>query len=315
MLRVVTALSMVVLALACGTEEPKPAGPKDLRMDIPEAPPADEGILVVSPDFTIPAGKDVMICWVPDVQFPADRLIEKFETYQSQNGHHLIGMSSVIPRQPGEQFDCTSTEGMASVEPLINPTSGTSAEGSVNVLPEGMHVRVKAGTRIVMQSHYVNYTDEEILVRDVGILRDLPANKESIEASYLVLNSDSFEVPGTNERFSHTTECTVDVRFQFASMIGHMHEWGKSIKVEHVDMEGAATTIYEVDAWTAAYRDAPPIESWPIDDPLVFEAGDTLRLTCEWQNDTNEGLRFPHEMCATLFSYFPALPEGFIICD
>ena len=36
---------------------------------------------------------------------------------------------------------------------------------------------------------------------------------------------------------------------------------------------------------------------FPPDDPLAFEAGDTLRITCDWDNDTDETITFPREMC------------------
>jgi aminoglycoside phosphotransferase (APT) family kinase protein len=64
----------------------------------------------------------------------------------------------------------------------------------------------------------------------------------------------------------------------------------------------------------AGLRDAPPVTHYPLDNALALEAGDTLRLTCEWENDTDEALGFPNEMCDSMLVYYPARPEGFIIC-
>ena len=126
------------------------------------------------------------------------------------------------------------------------------------------------------------------IVRDVGHLLFLPEGEERIEANYFAVHDGEFSVPPTNERYTHSTECVLDEPMQFASIIGHMHEWGKRITIEKIDGEGVIQTIYEVDAWHAGLRDAPPVTHYPLDNALALEAGDTLRLTCEWVNDTDE---------------------------
>lgn len=311
--RRIVACTAAACGAACGAPSAGPQ-PTDLRLAIGPAPAAGLGIQVVSPDMVIAKGGDKMTCWVPDVTFTQDRLIKAFDTFQSENGHHLFGMASVIPRQPGEVFDCTNVEDMSTVQPLVNPTSGNK-EGTLNLLPPEFAVRIKAGTQLVVQSHYVNVTDNDILVRDVGNLIFLPSDEQRIEANFLVLNDDSFTIPTGNAPYRHTTECTLTQRLQFAALNGHMHEWGRSTSIERVAADGTTTTLYDEPHWTAALRDAPPIVRFAVDDPLVFEAGDTLRLSCEWQNDTDAPLRFPSEMCVSLMVYFPALPEGFIVCD
>ena len=49
-----------------------------------------------------------------------------------------------------------------------------------------------------------------------------------------MVNDDAFKIPPTGDRYAHTTECTLEHPFQFAAMLGHMHEWGKSITVERI---------------------------------------------------------------------------------
>jgi hypothetical protein len=284
----------------------------DQRVAIPE-PPAN-GLQVVGPDIEIPPGEDQMWCWVPEMPArDADVLVDRFETFQGGAGHHLLAMRSIIPRQPGEIFDCTSLDNMSTVRPLFTPNTSNS-EGTFNLLTSDFAVRLPKDAQIVMQSHYVNVNLEPIVVRDVGHLLFLPDDEERIEANYFALHDGAFSVPPTNERYTHSTDCVLEEPMQFASIIGHMHEWGKRIVIEKIDGEGAIETIYEVAEWHAGLRDAPPVTHYPLDNALSLEAGDTLRLTCEWENDTDEALGFPNEMCDSMLVYYPARPEGFIIC-
>lgn len=304
------ALSFVVV-IAC--EPPPPDGDAvlDFRVEIPE-PPAD-GMQVIGPEITIPAGEDQMWCWVPDVPpRDADILIRSFETFQGQSGHHLVAMRSIIPREPGSIFDCTTLDNMSTVRPLFTPDTANS-EGTFDLLADDFAIRLPADAQLVMQSHYVNVQLQPIKVRDVGHLMFLPEDEERIEANYFTLHDGSFSIPPNNEPYSHSTDCVLDQPIQFASVIGHMHEWGKHITVEKITAEGTET-IYEVEGWHPGLRDAPPVTHYPLADALQLEAGDTLRLTCEWLNDTNEALGFPNEMCNAMMVYYPARPEGFIIC-
>ena len=300
-----------VLALACG--EPSAVGPLDQRAIAPAAPAADLGMQVVGPEIVIPAGQEQMICWVPDL--PADvvdRLIKRFETVQGASGHHLVAMKSMIPRAPGEVFDCTTANNMATIQPLL--TSNTeNKEGTLNLLTDDFAVRIPAGTQLVMQSHYVNVEVSDIVIRDVGTFTYLPADEQRIEASYMAINDSSLRIPANNERYSHSTDCIIDQPMQFAALLGHMHEWGQRIVVEKISPVGTST-IYEVAHWSAQFRDAPPVTHLPLAEPLTADEGDILRVTCEWQNDTGEELTFPKEMCDALFLYYPARPEGFLVC-
>jgi hypothetical protein len=313
--RIFSSVLVVTTLGGCVAGPSEPTGaPTDMRFDLPEAPAADEGFQVVSPDIVVPRGADMMWCWVPDVLLTEDKLVDSFTQYQAQYGHHMVALKSIVPRKPGEQFDCTDIDDMATLQPLLTPTAGNSQEGANALLPPEFAVRLPADSVVVIQSHHVNISDNDILVRDVANIRYLAEGVEKIEANYFVINDNVVNIPPTGVPHSQTTNCTVQQRFQFAAMNGHMHEWGKHITIEHVDGAGVAT-LYEVPAWHAGLRDSPPIERYPLDAPLVVEAGDTLRVTCEWLNNTDEPLTFPEEMCVALWVYYPALPEGFVVCN
>lgn len=309
-LLVPVALSVSAAVLGC---DPPPAADDviDQRVEIPDAPA--DGMQVIGPELTIESGEDKMLCWVPDIAaLDADELVARFETFQGQSGHHLLAMKSIIPREPGEIFDCGSLENMSTVRPLFTPNTANS-EGTFNLLTDDFAVRLPAHTQLVMQSHYVNTNLKPILVRDVGNLVFLPENEERIEANYFAIHDGDFSVPPTNASYKHSVDCVIDQPVQFASIIGHMHEWGQRVTVEKIEASGN-TMIYEVADWGPQFRDAPPVTHYPLDNALSMNTGDTMRLTCEWVNDTGETLGFPNEMCDSMLVYYPARPEGFVIC-
>lgn len=314
MMRSLAAVSLAPLfALACLPAPPDLDAAIDQRVEIPAAPAAGAGFQLIGPEITIPAGGDQMWCWVPDLApDTVDHLVKDFVTFQGRSGHHLLAMKSVVPRQPNDVFDCTSVEGMSSVEPLMSPSTQNS-EGTVNLLSDDFAVRVPAGTQIVMQSHYVNVETKPILVRDVGNFIFLPPEETRIEANYMVINDLNLQIPPNNQPYTHATDCVLEQPMQFAALTGHMHEWGKRVFIEKINAEGS-TTIYDVPAWSPKFRDAPPVTHLPLAAPITVAQGETLRVTCEWVNDTDEALTFPHEMCDAVFVYYPALPEGFLLC-
>ena len=299
---------------ACVQAPPALKGPVDERVAIPPAPAPGEGVQILLPERVVPAGSDQMWCIVTDFAPEADVLIKSFEAYQGPLGHHLFGMKSAIPRTAGEQFDCTSVDQMTTLEPLISPNTA-SKEGNGKLLSDDFTVRIPAGTQVIIQSHYVNVSPDDILTRDVVNFIFLPPSEHRIEANYLVLNDDSFNIPHNGQHYTHSAECTMPQQFQFAAMHGHMHEWGKHTFIEKITPDGTATTIYDQPNWSAEFRDAPPIIDFPLADPLVFNAGDKLRVTCDWLNDGDKDLAFPDEMCVSLMVYYPALPQGFVICQ
>ena len=312
MIRSSLIIAVPFLALGC-VEGPDVDAAIDQRVEIPAAPAEAEGFQLIGPEITIPSGADQMWCWVPDLGVAeVDHLIKNFVTYQGASGHHLLAMKSVIPRQVGDVFDCTTADGMSSVEPLITPSTQNS-EGTVNLLSDDFAVRLAAGTQIVMQSHYVNVETKPILVRDVGNFLFLPADEERIEANFMVINDLNLNIPPTDESYVHSTACAIERPMQFAALTGHMHEWGQRVFVEKITADGT-TIIYDQPDWSPKFRDAPPVTRMPLDAPITVDVGDTLRITCEWINDTDEALTFPHEMCDAVFVYYPALPEGFLLC-
>jgi hypothetical protein len=297
------ALLVASLSLAACVEEPV-VDVADLRVTPPPPPAAGEGLQFVMPETVIKQGEEKMICWIPDFEVTETLFVSRFEGLQADVGHHVVALQSAIPREVGSTFDCTQIEQMASMRPLVLPDPTDTP-----TLPPGFAVRMDAGAKIVIQSHYVNYTDSDILVADVARFTTLPEAEVVQEASYLILNSTLIDIPA-GQAGTVTKDCDIPGEMRVLTMLGHMHELGKSLSV--VSGEEA---LYNIDAWTSDMRDVPPLNKFTAEEALVLNAGQRLTLTCNFENTRDHRVGFPEEMCTSVSYYFPALPEGMILCE
>jgi hypothetical protein len=305
-----------LLALACGQQPPKSSDVIDETAK--PLPPPTHGVQLVMPkEATIKAGGDQMWCWVPEVPagtLDTDQLVTVAAGSQGGGGHHLFVFMTLVPRKTGDIFDCTQVEQMVTMQPLVAPLSPTSPTFG-KVLPEGYAIRIPAGAQLVVQSHYVNIKTQPIAIKDMVNLEFAEDPSTVTEAAYWTESSTSFDIP--NGQHKVTDVCTMHGDLTVLSVLGHMHEWGKkfSFTVTPKGGQTPATPTYSVDEWTAAFRDSPPLTVYPANQPLTLHDGDVLTMTCEWNNDTNSDLTFPHEMCTTFGAYAPVRPEGFFSCD
>lgn len=284
-------------------------GPVDLRMDLPEAP--EGGLQFVSPDLVIPAYSDKEFCTFFTYEGETVGMVSQ-GMYQSEYGHHVtINGTNADPGEypDGETYDCSSQDSlpMTDLDPLFIGGSAvefnTGEHEALMELPEGMGVRLPEGQRLILQSHYVNTSADDILVRDAVSLEVKAEDEiETWAAAYIHINS-SFSIP-PGEYATATVECTWEDTYNILFLTAHMHEWGTSFKTEMI--RGDTTeTIYDEPAWDPLYRDAPPYNVYDQGE-FTVQPGDTFRTTCTWFNDEDKALEFPTEMCATPMMVYPS---------
>lgn len=246
------ALALGLFAAACAPDKGRGTGQDDVidgRVEVPEPPVEGKGVQFVMPETIIPAGEEKMMCWIPDWVPERDSLVRSFIGLQGGMGHHIVALTSGIPREAGTTFDCTELEAMVSLEPLLVPDNppGEKTDVSVRLFPEDFAVRLPAGARIVLQSHYVNVADRDLLVADVAVFDFVEEGEAYTEASYFTVNHGGIDLPEGDVTTS--VSCEVARRTQLVSLFGHMHDWGTSVKIER-EREGTTKVLYEVEEWT-----------------------------------------------------------------
>ncbi len=309
-------------AIACAPQDADSVPPgfegRDLRLregDYPD--PGDANAVWWGPEVELQPGEDVMHCVFGTYHGP-DQGVHGLITYQNAFGHHLVPMgttASELDYPDGTVVDCTQTGSisMTDLEPIVVPNGTQVGDEYVDLgmeIPDGMAVKLDEGQRFVMQGHWINTGTEPILAKDVAVFEFIDPAEVDTWAAQLVTNHGEFSLP-PQETSSVSFDCTFDADYTFVYMLGHMHEWGRSLKVEEVSGD-TVRTVYEVPAWDPVYRDQAPVTNF-TSEPYSLAAGTTLRTTCEWFNDTDEPLEFPHEMCVSVSLVYPLLTTN--ICD
>ena len=246
-------------------------------------------------------------------------LVQTLQT--NRGGHHAVVMvSNADPEMypDGSLHDCTEDDSlvMADLEPLHigEIVEHDEEDGLIETkmdLPEGMAVFLESGTRLVLQSHFVNYEAKPILVQDVVNLHFIPEEEvETWAASWVHIDSDFNIEP--NSKGSTEADCGWESEFYLLSVTGHMHEYGTSFYVDHYSADGDSNRLYEIENWLPEMRDNPPVQAWEPD-AFQVKPGDHFITHCDWDNTTDHVLNFPEEMCVSVGMAYPAkLP---MICE
>lgn len=284
-------LAIGIGILGCGSES---SGPETLPdLEVPAAP--ERGVQVLTPIFEdIQPGSDNEVCTWTDVVFDTEVDVQSSISYQNEPpGHHAILFYTLDKQPPGTQRICTDT-GMASFRYL----TGNAGNGVLNEAPEGLVFRIPHGAQIVVNSHFLNASDEVLRGQSVvNINFAEPGNY--IQSSNMAVVNTSLEVqPGITSQRMH---CEFDRELKLWYFIPHMHRWGTHINVD-VTRSGVTERLWELD-WQEQYTFHPPEKRFDTSAPFVFNPGDSIDIECAWNNDEGRVLPFGFEMCVASGQY------------
>jgi hypothetical protein len=283
-----------MLFFAACTEIEKPVDELvDLRADLGEAP--EDGFQVQTPEWIVEPYTDIITCYFGSYTGP-DAGLYYYEWFQNPAfGHHLmlLAVPDDFAAEDGAFIDCTdSQQSMMNMPPLLQGTEATDPPNGRMELPEGTAVLLKSGQKWAIQSHYTNTSADSLLVQDALNIRLLPEADVQQWAATYVVNTSHFELP--SGRYALDVRCVWPQDAELLTMMGHMHENGRSISIYHENT--SSRLIYEVDPWEASMVNSPILQSFaPGEQPL--QAGDQLYVHCEFDNLTGAPLTFPSEMC------------------
>lgn len=298
--------------LACGPADTTEEGPLDARLEYPA--PSEGGVGWVTPDYEVAPYTDIQFCTVFTYEGDDAGVIGGQFLQNRDYGHHTVILVSNEREEEipdGSVWECTETHQMRmeNTEPLLfgNQLSEGLAE---LVLPDGLAVKLRAGSRILMQSHYINATDEPVLLNDAINLDLIPADDvETWTAPWIHIDNGLDLPPGES---TVTIDCEFDQELNLLSMLGHMHEWGTSFSVEQVHEDGSTELLYDIPEWDVSFRDLAPTNEWAPGE-FTVRPGDRFRTTCNYYNDTADNLGFPEEMCVSVGMAYPAVVP--VMCE
>lgn len=278
-----------------------------MRACFGESPDPTRTLRLFTPPITLAPGMDQTICTYLDVTTTEPLLFRATHGRQMTGGHHIAVFYAQSPSTDLVPHVCTNEE-------MTNFlfAAGAGGEGGQDTeMPPGVGLRIDTGRQIVLQSHYINTSDEPRVVMDMVDI-ELTTIEESptVVDSFAMIDSE-FEVPARTRGYERIKECRVDQEMDIYLLLGHTHESGVLFEMERVPAGGGGAEMLYHATDGPLLRDNPQILTW--DTPLHLGVGDVLRMRCRWDNMTESPLAWPSEMCVALMYYGPG--RGWVTCD
>jgi len=302
MRRLAAVLFTLALAPACSDD---PGGGGD---DV--APPdADPGAADARPDGWLPL---ITSSWQipPGEQYRCERLtidedvwIKNFRSVIPLGHHHAVLTLEDSPGQPDGQTGCEADTNA----PLM---IYGSAPGTEDIqMPDGVAVRVPAGSQLLLNLHLYNTQASADLAGVSEILYQPVAPADiagTVEAEVVLMGPASFSVdPGVD---TVTGGCTMTGATTLFMTNPHMHKLGTHALVT------ARRDAGDVVLHDGAY-DFMDQRFYPITPEVTMAQGDRVEITCTYDNDTGVTVPFgdstDEEMCFATTYRYPKLSGSF----
>jgi hypothetical protein len=297
-----------------GLPDDLPEGTVDLRIDFPE--PAGDNFLVLElDDLLILPGTERFFCKFGTWEGEDVGVISLVPVHTEEFHHHSLIKGPRDPNQEleseGSVIDCSTQAGFEG-SPVLFEGVGfdpQNPEDWIN-LPEGVAYPLRQDQRYYGDVHYINVTDDPILVNSGFVLELVPADEIDGYAGAFNHDFGGFSIPPAGDHHLQF-DCGWQAETSILSLAGHMHHYGTSYSIDWNSAEGTEQ-IYEVPEWEEQYQFGSPTLWWDIGE-FVVQAGDTFTTHCNWNNPHDEALAFPDEMCTTYGVAYPL--EQSIHCD
>jgi len=178
---------------------------------------------------------------------------------------------------------------------------GSWAPGSVPVpVPEGTGMRLEPGSKIVFQMHYNTSSATPIADRtSMGLTLTDSVERRGMVLPFTnfawILGLESMSIPAGESSVEHGFVAALDELPYTALLqeIGagpddtlsitdvglHMHLLGRKTKLSIQREGGGETCLLDIDDWDFGWQG-----DFSLREPVSFEPGDKLSLSCEWDN-------------------------------
>jgi hypothetical protein len=257
-------------------------------LHLPPLAPGFQRLMAAAVD--VPAGTtDDWIQWVggPTDQ---DYDVVALTGAQSVGGHHALLLSISEGNSVGFTRKYTERDQLTS-----SSLGGIGAEGAV-AIPEGVVFRIRKGTYLAVQAHYLNPTDKDIHGESYIDVKLVPKDPANTVAGHFASTTTSLLLP-PHAKTELDVNCTVAEDLQVLRMTNHMHYTGASVSTQVTDPSGKTRMLKQDDSWNEEWALRPNYDNFAIASPLLLAAGSKLHTHCVWNNTTDKALTFPEEMC------------------
>ncbi|HEU4390671.1 MAG TPA: hypothetical protein VFV34_22900 [Blastocatellia bacterium] len=228
---------------------------------LPPAPRFTEGWKIGKPDvvFTMPARFEVPAEGVIDykyfyipTRFTEDRWVQAAEVRVGNRAvvHHVIVFAK-HPQDKSADGEGSGLEALTGVAPGEDPV----------VLPDGVGMRVRAGSILVLQVHYTPNGVAQSDQTSVGLI----FNKKSVvkESMGGAAMNTRFAIPPGDPAHEVRSSYSVDADCHITTLMPHMHVRGKDFQYRLIYPDGASKILLSVPRydfnWQTRYEFLEPI--------------------------------------------------------
>lgn len=245
---------------------------------------ATEELVFRTGDVELAPGQESYTCFAASLD--EDVVIDGFSKGAQGFVHHIQFSRTLVP-EPDGFSECDLLFKYTWV-----PLFLTGAGKSELRLDEGVGHKLAKGTQLVVQLHILNAGSEPVK-EPVEIRMHRSSAENPTGVSPYVIGSTKIALE-PRQAGQVTNTCTVENPVELVAVFPHMHMKGRKLKVEIGREEDAMAPLYERDPYDFDDQHMENVK-------YGFAAGDKLRITCDYMNDSDQVAGFGEsthdEMC------------------
>jgi len=205
---------------------------------------------------------------------------------------------------PDPGYTCYGAPGALDAESLLNTRwlGAWAPGGGTALFPEGTGIRVDPGSVVAFQMHYnvANGGGNDLTTIDFQLASDVE-HKADLQpwTDITWVLAGGMDIPAGTDGVTHTFTYDVpesDGQFMLHSGSVHMHTRGRSANMVVERADGAEDCLISEESYDFAWQ-----RSYYFEEPVIVSAGDSVVLTCTWDNPTDADLDWGEntgdEMC------------------
>lgn len=294
-------IAMTLALAACGNADDGSAAAGDPSDSVWAQPKPAEGYTRFEPaTVEVAPGEDSTYCQWLTAPAEADMDIMNITGEQPFPGHHAILAATLVEQPIGTTMLCSEVD-----QSSMKLLGGVGGEGSASTFPEGAVLRLRKGESLIMNSHYLNTSTEKVTGRAMLDVKFEAPSPDHVVASFFTNLTVKFQVLPQSSATAEAS-CVLPRDVKLIDFTNHMHEFGSKVHTEEIRANGDTVDLKRHETWAYEWQFNPEKVKWPVSEPRVLKAGDTIRTECSWNNPGTETLTFPREMC---------VGAGFILGD
>lgn len=245
--------------------------------------------------FEVATGEDRI--WCKTMKVPSDVTLDvrKWKITMPEGSHHFILYRSEA-NLPDGFGACTEMNDRVFV------TASQTAGSFETEYPAGLALPLFAGEQLILETHYANATGGPITAQ-VEVEAHTMAHEDVTDYVQTVLAPyTDFSIPPMTNGYTDGASVNEAPGFKVIAMSSHTHSRATLVTIDRT-VGGVTSRVFENTDWHA-----PVIKNFSP--PLEGASGNSLRLECTWNNETDAPITFgpttDDEMCIAVLTFYPA---------